>query len=62
MGEALVSGLIGSSTLLVGGALGAHWRPRTGSATPGAVGLRGGDVLGCRIEGFEPPKNPVRRC
>jgi 2-keto-4-pentenoate hydratase/2-oxohepta-3-ene-1,7-dioic acid hydratase in catechol pathway len=31
------------------------------TGTPGAVVLRGGDVLECRIEGFEPLKNPVRR-
>jgi hypothetical protein len=31
------------------------------TGTPGAVVLRGGDVLGCRIEGFEPLENPVRR-
>jgi 2-keto-4-pentenoate hydratase/2-oxohepta-3-ene-1,7-dioic acid hydratase in catechol pathway len=32
------------------------------TGTPGAVVLRGGDVLECRIEGFEPLKYPVRRC
>jgi 2-keto-4-pentenoate hydratase/2-oxohepta-3-ene-1,7-dioic acid hydratase in catechol pathway len=31
------------------------------TGTPGAVVLRNGDVLECRIEGFEPLKNPVRR-
>ena len=31
------------------------------TGTPGAVVLRGGDVLGCRIEGFEPLENPVRK-
>ena len=31
------------------------------TGTPGAVVLRGRDVLECRIEGFEPLKNPVRR-
>jgi 2-keto-4-pentenoate hydratase/2-oxohepta-3-ene-1,7-dioic acid hydratase in catechol pathway len=31
------------------------------TGTPGAVVLRGGDVLGCGIEGFEPLENPVRK-
>jgi 2-keto-4-pentenoate hydratase/2-oxohepta-3-ene-1,7-dioic acid hydratase in catechol pathway len=31
------------------------------TGTPGAVVLRGGDVLGCRIEGFELLENPVRK-
>ena len=37
--------------------------PRDVTSTDGrrAVVLRGGDVLGCRIEGFEPSENTVRR-
>ena len=31
------------------------------TGTPGAVVLRDGDVLECRIEGLTPLKNPVRR-
>jgi hypothetical protein len=27
----------------------------------GAAAIENGDVAGCRIEGFETPKNPVRR-
>jgi hypothetical protein len=40
-----------------------HALPRdvTSTGGPGAVVLRGVDVLGCRIEGFEPLENPVRR-
>lgn len=31
------------------------------TGTPGAVGIRAGDVAECRINGFEPLVNPVRR-
>lgn len=31
------------------------------TGTPGAVKLKNGDVLECRISGFEPLSNPVRR-
>ena len=31
------------------------------TGTPGAVELKNGDVLECRISGFEPLSNPVRR-
>ncbi len=31
------------------------------TGTPGAVEIRDGDVVSCRIDGFEPLSNPVRR-
>jgi 2-keto-4-pentenoate hydratase/2-oxohepta-3-ene-1,7-dioic acid hydratase in catechol pathway len=31
------------------------------TGTPGAVEIRDGDVVGCRISSFEPLSNPVRR-
>ncbi len=31
------------------------------TGTPGAVEIRDGDVVSCRINGFEPLSNPVRR-
>lgn len=31
------------------------------TGTPGAVEIRDGDVVSCRIKGFEPLSNPVRR-
>ena len=31
------------------------------TGTPGAVEIRDGDIISCRINGFEPLSNPVRR-